>query len=324
MQARNTVVAVFDERDDAEDAIRALKDAGYRSDEISLVARNRDDAAGLAHDTGTKAGEGAATGAVAGGILGGLGGFLAGVGALSIPVVGPVIAAGAFATALTGAAVGAGIGAVAGALIGMGIPENEAKWYEERVNRGAWLVAVNAPGRYDEARQTMREHGGHDYEMGTSGRSYQSWDQVSPEFRSDYERQYGTSSRWSDMEPAHRYGYESYGRNANTETYRDWQSSEPDMRRDWESSNAGSWDDAREHVRHGYDYGRGRRRFRDSDDRKAGTAGGAVAGGSAGAIAGGMIGGPPGAVAGAAIGGTAGAAAGNKAEEKGNEDDLRR
>ena len=83
MQTRNTVAAVFDSHDDADGAINALKDAGFHGSDIGLVARNRDEASALAHETGTKAGEGAATGAVAGGLLGGLGGFLVGVGALA-------------------------------------------------------------------------------------------------------------------------------------------------------------------------------------------------------------------------------------------------
>jgi len=79
MQTRNTVASVFENRDDAEDAINALKNAGFRGSDIGLVARNRDEASALAHETGTRAGEGAATGAVAGGLLGGLGGFLVGL-----------------------------------------------------------------------------------------------------------------------------------------------------------------------------------------------------------------------------------------------------
>ena len=209
MMTRDTAVAVFAERDDAQDAINDLKNAGFRGDDISLVARQRDEAGRMAAETGTRAGEGATTGAVAGGILGGLGGFLAGVGALAIPVIGPVVAAGAFATALTGAAVGAGVGAIAGALIGMGIPKEEADWYEERVKGGAWLVTVRAGGRFDEARRIMQDNGGKDYESGRSTTAYRSWDQASPEFRRDYERQYGTASSWRDVEPAHRYGYEA-------------------------------------------------------------------------------------------------------------------
>jgi heat induced stress protein YflT len=275
MQARNTAVAVFDERDDAEDAINALKDAGFRGEEIGLVARDREQADAMAESTGTKAGEGAVTGAVAGGVLGGLGGFLVGVGSLAIPVVGPVIAAGAFATALAGAAVGAGVGALAGALIGMGIPENEASWYEERVKGGAWLVSVNAPGRYDEARRILHENGGEDYERGTATTGYRSWNEASPEFRTSYERQYGTSSSWETSEPAHRFGYEAYGRSRQGAA-RDWQSAEPALRRDWEQQGAGSWDENRGHIRHGYDYGRGRSRFRDYGHEAGSTAGGAM------------------------------------------------
>ena len=67
---RSTVVAVFDERDDAKDAIDALKDAGFRADDIGLVAQNKEEAGAVAHETGTKAGQGAAPGAVAVGLLG--------------------------------------------------------------------------------------------------------------------------------------------------------------------------------------------------------------------------------------------------------------
>jgi len=308
------VVAVFDERDDAQDAVNDLKDAGFRGEDISLVARDRDDAGAMAHETGTKAGEGAAAGAVTGGLLGGLGGFLVGVGALAIPVVGPVIAAGAFATALTGAVVGAGVGAIGGALVGMGIPKEEADWYEERVRGGAWLVTVRSAGRYEEVRRILHDNSGRDYESGRSPSAHRPWDQAAPEFRSDYERQYGTGARHEESEPAHRYGYEAYGRGSQSGTARDWAETEPELRRDWETRGQGSWDEARGHVRHGYDYGRGRRRFRDDDDTK-GTAGGAIAGGAAGALAGGAVAGPPGAVVGAVLGGAGGAAAGNKAED---------
>jgi len=326
VQTRNTVAAIFDDLDDAKDAINDLKDAGFRGEDIGLVARDRGQAKVAAEETGTKAGEGAAVGAVTGGILGGLGGFLVGVGALAIPVVGPVIAAGAFATALTGAAVGAGIGAVAGALIGMGIPEEEAKWYDERVQAGGWLVTVNAPARYDEARRILLENGGRDYETATSASStqYRSWEETSPTFQSDYQRQYGSDARYGEYEPAHRYGYEAYGRGSQSGTTRTWSESEPELRRDWESRNQGSWDEARGHVRHGYDYGRGRRRFHDDDEDIKGTAGGGVAGGVAGAAVGGAVAGPPGAVAGAVIGGTGGAAAGNKVEDKIEGDDQPR
>ena len=316
MQTRDMVVAVFYERDDAEDAINALKDAGFRGEDIGIVARNRTEAGVLAEDTGTEAGAGAAAGALAGGALGGVAGWLVGIGALAIPGIGPIVAAGPLAAALGGAAIGAAGGGLIGALTGAGVPEEEAHWYEERVRSGGWLVTVNARGRYDEVRSILREYGGHDYERGAHTASYPAWGEASGTFRTDYERSCRSGSRWEDAEPAHRFGYESYGRTRDTGTYRDWRTAEPELRREWETRGTGTWDEARSHVRHGYDYGRGRRRFRDYDDSDAaGTAGGAVVGGTAGAVAGGAVAGPPGAVAGAAIGGTAGAAAGNATED---------
>ena len=57
---------------------------------------------------------------------------MVGIGALAIPGVGPFIAAGPMMTGLAGPAGGAAAGGLTGVLIGMGIPEYEAKSYEER------------------------------------------------------------------------------------------------------------------------------------------------------------------------------------------------
>ena len=45
--------------------------------------------------------------------------------------------------ALGGAAAGATAGGVVGALVGLGIPEYEAKAYEDRIKKGGYLVAVH-------------------------------------------------------------------------------------------------------------------------------------------------------------------------------------
>jgi hypothetical protein len=160
----STVVGVFDDLEDAREAIEALKDDGFTGDSISILSPDKQVTRDIAEDTGTQAGTGAATGAVAGGILGGLGGWLVGIGALAIPGIGPFIAAGAFATAIGGAAVGAGLGAIAGALVGMGVPEEHAKYYEGEAKAGKTLVTVRADGRYDDAQQILRDHGAYDVE----------------------------------------------------------------------------------------------------------------------------------------------------------------
>jgi len=163
---RSTVVGVFHELEQARMAIEALKEHGFNPDSISILSPRKEDTQALAEDTGTHAGSGAATGAVTGGILGGLGGWLVGIGAIAIPGIGPIIAAGAIATAIAGAAIGASVGAIAGALIGMGVPEDEAKYYENEVKSGRTLVTVGAAGRYDEARQLLRQNGAYDIESG--------------------------------------------------------------------------------------------------------------------------------------------------------------
>jgi uncharacterized protein (TIGR02271 family) len=174
---RSTVVGVFHERDDAREAIEVLKDDGFAADDISILSPDKRTTESMAHETGAHAGSGAATGALTGGVLGGLGGWLVGIGALAIPGVGPFIAAGAFATALGGAAIGAGVGAIAGALVGMGVPKEEADYYEGEVNSGRTLVTVRAGRRYNAAQQIMRAHGAYDIETGAqAGRPQTSTD----------------------------------------------------------------------------------------------------------------------------------------------------
>jgi uncharacterized protein (TIGR02271 family) len=165
---RTTVVGVFHDRDDAREAIEALKDDGFAADSISILSPDKDETREMAEDTGAHAGSGAATGLVAGGVVGGLAGWLVGIGALAIPGVGPLIAAGAFATALGGAAIGAGVGAIAGALVGMGVPKEEADYYEDEVRSGRTLVTVRAEGRYDQAQRILRDHGAYDIETRTA------------------------------------------------------------------------------------------------------------------------------------------------------------
>ena len=54
--------------------------------------------------------------------------------------------------ALSGAAVGATAGGVVGGLIGLGIPEIEAKIYEEKLKSGNYLVSVHAHDGKEEDR----------------------------------------------------------------------------------------------------------------------------------------------------------------------------
>lgn len=162
MRAANYVVGVFRDAEAARSAIDELRVAGFGAHDVDLLMPDLADSGPRTAET--KAAEGTATGAVLGGLLGGLGGWLVGLGAIAIPVVGPVVAAGAFATMLAGAGAGLGVGAIAGGLIGLGIPEEEARWYEQEVEAGNTLVAVRGDGSYDAAREILRRHGAYDIE----------------------------------------------------------------------------------------------------------------------------------------------------------------
>lgn len=138
------IVGVFTTEHEASAAIEALKQHGFRTDDISVIARNPQAAEAVREETGTRAPEGIASGAATGGVLGGVTGLLIGIGALAIPGIGPIIAAGPIAATLAGAAVGAGTGGLVGGLVGLGIPEDEAKSYDRYVGEGHLLVMVDA------------------------------------------------------------------------------------------------------------------------------------------------------------------------------------
>jgi hypothetical protein len=121
-----------------------LKQAGFSNNDISVLLPDKSSTREFALEKGTKAPEGALTGVGAGGVLGGALGWLAGIGALAIPGLGPFIAAGPIMAALSGAAVGAATGGIVGSLVGMGIPEYEAKRYQNRIREGRILIAVHS------------------------------------------------------------------------------------------------------------------------------------------------------------------------------------
>lgn len=152
---RSTVVGVFDNRDQADRAVEELRRVGFRDDEIGYAMRGGETT--IAKDSGNAAGEGLATGAVIGGLVGA-------AAALLIPGIGPVVAGGVLASVLGGAAVGAAAGGILGALVGMGIPEDEATYYEGEFQAGRILVTVRADGRAVEAREVMRRFGAYDVE----------------------------------------------------------------------------------------------------------------------------------------------------------------
>lgn len=149
------IVGVFPDRLTAERAIIDLKEAGFDPTHIGFMTRSPHEAERVANDVGVDVGAGAVTGGLLGGALGAI---LAATGTLIIPGVGPFIAAGILLSALAGGAAGA----IVGGLVGLGIPHEEAEYYNRRVLEGATLVTVDAPGKEAEARQIFLRNGAED------------------------------------------------------------------------------------------------------------------------------------------------------------------
>lgn len=126
-----------------EEAIAALRDAGFRNTDISVLLPENTGSKDLAHEKHTKAPEGAVAGAGSGALLGGTLGWLVGIGALAIPGIGPFLAAGPLVAALAGVGAVGALGGLTGALVGSGIPEYEAKRYEGRLKEGHILLSIH-------------------------------------------------------------------------------------------------------------------------------------------------------------------------------------
>ena len=149
---QSPVAAVFADRSQAEAAVAALRQAGFRDEQIGVAARDpHAEAAEKAAGGPDRAfarptvGTGAGMGMLVGGALGGL------------AVTGAAIGA---APALLGLLGGALVGSLLGGLIDLGVPEEEARFYHGAVEEGQTLVTVHAEGREGQALDILREHGG--------------------------------------------------------------------------------------------------------------------------------------------------------------------
>jgi uncharacterized protein (TIGR02271 family) len=175
------VIGVFDNYPESRAAVERMINAGIDRDQISLVTRDHD----KIRDDATEHTSGAAKGAGVGAALGGVGGLIAGLAGLAIPGIGPILAAGPIAAALGGALGGAGLGAAAGGLIGaltdMGVPEDDARHYEDQVRQGKILVTVRADNdnEADRASEIMLVQGAVDVE----GRSRNESAEATSEYR---------------------------------------------------------------------------------------------------------------------------------------------
>jgi hypothetical protein len=152
------VVGVFESRSQAELAVDALRQAGFTGDHIGFAIRGDDAVHGgmLTDASGAKDAKGAAAGMIAGGIIGGI--LAAGIAAL--PGFGPVLAGGILASFFGGAIAGTAVGGILGAMTGLGVSEEEARFYQSHFNEGKAIIAVRAENRTAQAADILRRFGG--------------------------------------------------------------------------------------------------------------------------------------------------------------------
>jgi len=155
---KTVTVGVFQNRPDAQACVNDLKRSGFRDDEIGMITRDPGTGDGTSATADSKAGEGAAVGVAAGAGIGAL--WAIGIAAGLLPAIGPVIAGGIFASILASAAGGAAVGGLVGALVGLGIPEEEAEFYESEVKAGRTIVSVKSGDREELAREIIARHHG--------------------------------------------------------------------------------------------------------------------------------------------------------------------
>ena len=136
------VVASYRNHTDAEEAVRRLSAGGLPINQISIIGRNfetHEDIQGF-YRPADAALEGAEQGAWFGGIFGLM---LGAMGFFILPVVGGLMIIGPLAGLVAGAIGGAGVGALINGLVMMGIPQDQALKYQERLQAGEFLVVLH-------------------------------------------------------------------------------------------------------------------------------------------------------------------------------------
>ena len=141
--SNTSVFGIYHTRDAAEEAVSALRQARFRSTDISALFPDNIGSKDFALEKNSKAPEAATSGAVGGVIAGGIVGWLTGAGMLSFPGIAPYISAGPIVSALAAAGALGIVAGIVGALIGAGIPEYEARRYRGRVKHSGVLLSVH-------------------------------------------------------------------------------------------------------------------------------------------------------------------------------------
>ena len=145
MTDRNSVVAIYDTHEQAEQAVKCLQEAGIDMKTLSIAAKDQhtDEHVVGYYNTGERMKHWGKAGA----FWGGFWGLLFGAGMFAIPGIGPILVAGPLVAwivaGLEGAVVMGGVGAIGGGLASIGIPKDSILQYELALKTDKFLLIVH-------------------------------------------------------------------------------------------------------------------------------------------------------------------------------------
>ena len=141
---KNQVIGVYDNEQRAAEVVEDLKEKGYTTEEISVIAKNAKELSENTQEVEPSTMDGALAGAATGAAIG-IAGVIAGLSTILIPGFGAVLAAGPIITTIGGAVVGASsdAGGLKHALMEMGVPDDEAERYADDAEDGKILVFLH-------------------------------------------------------------------------------------------------------------------------------------------------------------------------------------
>ena len=141
---KNQVIGVYDNEQRASEVVEDLKEKGYTTEEISVIAKKAMKLSENTEEVKPSTIDGALAGAATGAAIG-IAGVIAGLSTLLIPGFGAVLAAGPIITTIGGAVVGSssGAGGLKHALMAIGVPDDEAERYSTDAQDGKILVFLH-------------------------------------------------------------------------------------------------------------------------------------------------------------------------------------
>ncbi len=155
-----TLIGSFAKQSDVDTALEDLRDHGYTPEQISFVVKEKEKVREKTVGTSQNLASGAVSGAVAGGVLAGLAGLLVGLGAIAVPGIGALFIGGPLAATLGLSGVVAA-GGLLGGLVGLGLPEETARVYEQQIKEGGAVLAVPVDDdEQEEVRELFNKHNG--------------------------------------------------------------------------------------------------------------------------------------------------------------------